>query len=281
MTGGPPRACVLGWPVRQSRSPLIHRHWLATYGVDGAYDPAEVRPEDFAAFVRGFAASGIVGGNVTVPHKEAAFALVDEAAPSAAALGAVNTLWLESGRLLGANTDGIGFLANLDEGARGWEGERSVAIVLGAGGAARAVVHALAERGFDKVVVLNRTASKAEAVAALAGRAGVAGGVDDLPRWLPRADVLVNATSLGMAGKGTLGVGLAGLRGGTVVNDLVYVPLETELLAQARARGNRVVDGLGMLLHQAVPGFERWFGVRPAVTPELRALAVADIETRA
>jgi shikimate dehydrogenase len=272
---------VLGWPVRQSRSPLIHRHWLATYGVDGAYDHAEVLPEDFAAFVRGFAASGIVGGNVTVPHKEAAFALVDEAAPSAAALGAVNTLWLESGRLLGANTDGLGFLANLDEGAPGWEGERSVAAVLGAGGAARAVVHALAERGFDKVVVLNRTASKAEAVAALAGRAGVACGVDDLPRWLPRADVLVNATSLGMAGKGPLGVELAGLPGGTVVNDLVYVPLETELLAQARARGNRVVDGLGMLLHQAVPGFERWFGVRPAVTPELRALAVADIEARA
>ncbi len=275
-----PRAVVLGWPVRHSRSPMIHGHWLKTYGIEGTYEHAEVPPEDFAQFVRGFEAAGIVGGNVTIPHKEAAFALVDEADPEAAALGAVNTLWREGGKLLGANTDGLGFLANLDAGAPGWEGDRSVAVVLGAGGAGRSVVRALAGRGFDRIVVANRTAARAEAVAALAGRAGVAIGYDELWRWLPKAKLLVNSTSLGMTGKDPLDVHIGELPEDAVVNDLVYVPLETGLLASARANGNRTVDGLGMLLHQAAPGFERWFGVRPEVTDELRALVVADIEGR-
>lgn len=259
---------------------MIHGHWLETYGIDGSYEHAEVAPADFAAFVRAFEAEGFVGGNVTIPHKEAAFGLVDEADAEAAALGAVNTLWREGGRLMGANTDGLGFLANLDEGAPGWEGDRSVAVVLGAGGAARSVVRALAGRGFEAIVVANRTASRAEAVAALAGAAGVSCGFDELWRWMPKAQVVVNATSLGMTGKGPLDVHLGELPESAVVNDLVYVPLETPLLAQACANGNRAVDGLGMLLHQAVPGFERWFGVRPQVTPELRALVVADIEGR-
>ena len=272
-----PRACVLGWPVRQSRSPLIHNHWLHTYGLLGSYEHAETPPETFAAFVRAFAANGFVGGNVTAPHKEAAFALLDHAEPSAAALAAANTLWLADGQLHGANTDGFGFLANLDDRAPGWEGGRKVALVLGAGGASRAVVHALAERGFERVAVVNRTVERAETVAGLAGSAGVACGYDELWRWLALADVVVNATSLGMAGKGALDVHLGEMPDEAVVTDLVYVPLETPFLAAAKAQGNRTVDGLGMLLHQAVPGFERWFGVRPEVTPELRALVIDDI----
>lgn len=275
-----PRAVVLGWPVRHSRSPMIHGHWLRTYGIDGSYEHAEVPPDQFAGVVRDFARNGIVGGNVTIPHKEAAFALVDEADAEAAALGAVNTLWREGGRLYGANTDGLGFLANLDEGAPGWEGDRGVAVVLGAGGAARSVARALGGRGFDRVVVVNRTAARAQSVASLAGPAGRAAGFDVLWRWLPSAALLVNATSLGMTGKDPLDVHIGELSGDAVVNDLVYVPLETKLLADARENGNRVVDGLGMLLHQAVPGFERWFGVRPQVTEELRALVVKDIEGR-
>ena len=273
-----PRACVIGWPVRHSRSPMIHGHWLKRYRIDGSYEHAEIPPKKLAEFVRGFEAAGIVGGNVTVPHKEAAFALIDEADREAAALGAVNTLWREGGRLHGANTDGLGFLANLDDRTPGWDADRGVAVVLGAGGAARSVVRALAGRGFDRIVVVNRTAARAEAVAALAGGRGVAAGFDELPRWTPSARVLVNATSLGMTGKGPLEVHLGELPADAVVNDLVYAPLETRLLAEARVNGNRVVDGLGMLLHQAVPGFERWFGVRPEVTEELRALVVADIE---
>lgn len=272
-----PHAVVLGWPVRHSRSPMIHGHWLKTHGIDGAYEQAEVAPDDFADFVRGFERNGIVGGNVTIPHKEAAFALVDEPDAEARALEAVNTLWIENGRLLGGNTDGAGFLANLDERTPGWDVDPGVAVVLGAGGASRSVARALGNRGFDKVVIANRTASRAEAVARLAGRAGAAIGYDELWRWLPSARLLVNATSLGMTGKDRLDIHIGELSEDAVVNDLVYVPLETELLARARQIGARPVDGLGMLLHQAVPGFERWFGVRPAVTPELRALVEADI----
>lgn len=275
-----PRAVVLGWPVRHSRSPMIHGHWLRTLGIDGSYEHAEVRPQDFEAFVRAFPENGIVGGNVTIPHKEAAFALVDEADSEASALGAVNTLWREGDRLHGGNTDGLGFLANLDAGAPGWEGDRGVAVVLGAGGAARSVARALGGRGFDRVVVVNRTSARAQSVAALAGGAGMAAGYDELWRWLPSAGLLVNATSLGMTGKDPLDVHLGELPAVAVVNDLVYVPLETKLLADARANGARTVDGLGMLLHQAVPGFERWFGARPEVTEELRALVVKDIEGR-
>ncbi len=268
---------MLGWPVKHSRSPMIHGYWLKAYGIDGCYEHAEIAPEDLDAFVRGFEREGFVGGNVTIPHKEAAFALVDEMDSEAAALGAVNTLWLDGGKLCGANTDGVGFLANLDEGAPGWDEKRGVAVALGAGGASRAVARALAVRGFDKVVVANRTAARAEAVAKLAGKAGEPIGFDELWRWLPSADLVVNATSLGMTGKDPLEVHLGELPDHAVVNDLVYVPLETKLLADARANGNRAVDGLGMLLHQAVPGFEHWFGVRPKVTPELSALVEADI----
>jgi shikimate dehydrogenase len=267
----------MGFPVAQSRSPLIHGYWLAKHGIDGSYERVEVAASDFDNFVKGLAEKGFVGGNVTVPHKEAAFALLDEADEATSAMGAANTLWLENGRLKGANTDGFGFLANLDQAAPSWEGQRRLAVVLGAGGAARAVVHALRSRGFLRVAVVNRTVARAAAVAKLAGAAGEAYGPDEAPELLSEAGLLVNATSLGMTGKGRLDVDLSALARSAVVTDLVYAPLETELLARARARGNVVVDGLGMLLHQAVPGFERWFGVRPEVTEELRALVVKDI----
>ena len=271
---------MLGWPVKHSRSPMIHGHWLKTHGIDGTYEHAEVAPENFDAFVRGFEREGFVGGNVTIPHKEAAFALVDEADSEAAALGAVNTLWLDGGKLCGANTDGIGFLANLDERAPGWDARRGVAVILGAGGASRAVVRALRSRDFWRIVVANRTATRAETVAQLGGEAGLPISFAELNWWLSIADLVVNATSLGMTGKDPLKINLGELPDRAVVNDLVYVPLETKLLADARANGNRAVDGLGMLLHQAVPGFERWFGVRPKVTPELRALVEADIAAK-
>jgi len=272
-----PKACVIGWPVRQSRSPLIHRYWLRLYGVEGSYELAEVEPHAFEAFVRDFAARGFVGGNVTVPHKETAFALLDAAEPAAAELKAANTLWLEDGALKGTNTDGFGFLANLDAAAPSWEGRRRLAVVLGAGGASRAVVAALAGRGFTRVAVVNRTASRAFEVARLAGRAGEPHGPDDLPELLAETGLLVNATSLGMTGKPPLEIDLAPLSRSAVVTDLVYAPLETDLLAAARARGNAVVDGLGMLLHQAAPGFQRWFGVRPEVTPELRSILIDNL----
>ena len=275
-----PKACVIGWPVRQSRSPMIHRYWLRLYGVPGAYELAEVPPEEFDSFVATLAERGFVGGNVTVPHKEAAFRALGASEPSASALRAANTLWLENGVLCGANTDGFGFLANLDASAAGWEGRRRLAVVLGAGGSARAVAAALAERDFARIAVVNRTASRAFEVARLAGRSGEAYGPDDLPELLAEADLLVNATSLGMTGKPPLEIELAPLSRTAVVTDLVYAPLETDLLAAARARGNVVVDGLGMLLHQAAPGFERWFGVRPEVTDELRRIIVDDLLAR-
>lgn len=272
-----PVACVIGWPIAHSRSPVIHRHWLKTLGIAGDYVARPVPPPEIAAFLADFANSGFVGGNVTVPHKEAAFAAAVERDEAAEALGAVNTLWLDGGRLHGGNTDAEGFLANLDENAPGWDWPGQ-AVVLGAGGAARAVIWSLVGRGFDPVLVFNRTASRAEALAERFGPTVRAAAWDAMPDALAEAQILVNTTSLGMTGQPPLELDLAAMRDEAVVNDLVYVPLETPLLAAARARGLAAVDGLGMLLHQAVPGFERWFGVRPTVTPELRALVVADLE---
>jgi shikimate dehydrogenase len=269
-----PKACVIGWPAKHSRSPAIHRHWLATLGIPGSYEIAEVPPADFAGFVVGLQAAGFGGGNITLPHKTAAFALCDVRTPAAARLGAVNTLWFENGRLYGDNTDVAGFLAALDAAVLGWDQARR-AVILGAGGAARAVLAALRQRGLACTLV-NRSREKAEALALQAG-----GGVD-VAAWerrsaLATCDLLVNATSLGMVGQLPLDLDLAALPPQAIVCDIVYAPLETPLLAAARARGVRAVDGLGMLLYQAVPGFERWFGVRPAVTPALRAAVEADL----
>ena len=272
-----PVACVIGWPVKHSRSPVIHRFWLKEYELPGDYVIHPVAPEEIEGFLAHFAEGPFVGCNVTVPHKEAAFAAVDVVEPAGRAIGAVNTIWRDGRRLVATSTDGIGFLSNLDEGAPGWDRAPGAAVVVGAGGAARAVLWALAERGFAPIHLVNRTVERAEALAARFGPAVRPAGWDALPGLFGEARILVNATSLGMAGQPALDLDLAALPDDCVVTDIVYVPLETGLLAAARARGLRTVDGLGMLLHQAVPGFAHWFGRRPAVTPALRAAVLRDL----
>ncbi len=277
------KAFVVGHPIAHSRSPLIHNHWIAQYGLSGCYEALDVAPEDFTEFLAGFQDQGFVGGNVTIPHKETAFAGVAHATERARRLGAVNTLWLEEGALWGDNTDIVGYLANLDAACDpGWEARAGSALVLGAGGAARAVVAGLIERGLSPIRLVNRTRERAEALASLfAGyKKSVAisvHGFEELSMLVPQVGLIVNTTSLGMAGKPPLPLDLGPCRDDAVVSDIVYVPLETPLLAMARARGLACVDGLGMLLHQAVPGFERWFGIRPEVTPALRALVEHDL----
>ncbi|MGY6644438.1 MAG: shikimate dehydrogenase [Salinarimonas sp.] len=277
------KAFVVGHPIAHSRSPLIHNHWIAHYGLSGRYEARDVAPDDFAGFLEGFRDEGFVGGNVTIPHKEAAFAGVVHASERARRLGAVNTLWLDNGALCGDNTDITGYLANLDAACEpGWEGQAGSALVLGAGGAARAVVAGLIERDLSPIRLVNRTRERAEALAGLfAGYdksvSITVHGFDELPTLVPQVGLIVNTTSLGMAGQPPLPLDLGPSRDDAIVSDIVYVPLETPLLAIARARGLACVDGLGMLLHQAVPGFERWFGIRPEVTPALRELIERDL----
>jgi shikimate dehydrogenase len=271
------RVAVIGWPVDHSRSPLIHNYWLAHYGIPGRYERLAVAPEDFASFIGRFADHGLIGCNVTVPHKEQAARLVHIVDPETRKIGSVNTLWMEDGKLLATSTDGYGFLQSLRSAAPDFAPHRQTVMILGAGGAARPIAAALQSAGVRRIRLANRTAERA---AALAGDFG--SGIDpiswaDIPAKLASTTLLVNATSLGMTGGEPLAIDLAPLPSGAIVADIVYVPLETDLLRQARARGLRCVDGLGMLLHQAVPGFERWFGHRPEVTPELRALIVRDL----
>jgi shikimate dehydrogenase len=268
------KAFVTGHPIAHSRSPKIHGYWLNKYGIDGSYRAIDVAPADFPEFLSSLRANGLQGGNVTIPHKEVAFARVERRDEAAEMIGAVNMLWLDDGVLWGGNSDWLGFAGNLDEHAPGWD-KNGPAVVLGAGGAARAVIHALKVRGVKDIRIVNRTFPRAQELADRFG-AGVTahGTVGDL---LGDAGLLVNTTALGMHGDTTLAADPAGLPGHAIVSDIVYVPLETPLLAAARARNLKTVDGLGMLLHQAVPGFERWFGKRPEVTPELRNMIVADI----
>jgi shikimate dehydrogenase len=270
------RAFVVGWPIKHSRSPIIHGHWLKTFGLAGTYERLAVEPGAFPAFAASVGQDGIVGANVTLPHKQAAFAACEVTTDVATSLGAVNTLWREDGRLNGDNTDVAGFLANCDEAAPGWDSSRGTALVLGAGGAARAICYGLLQRGF-RVAIANRTLSHAQDLAAHFGERVVALGREAEARDVAGANVIVNTTSLGMVGQPPLFVDLTAARADAVVADLVYVPLETELILAARRRGLRAVGGLGMLLHQAVDGFERWFGVRPKVDDELRALVEADV----
>jgi shikimate dehydrogenase len=271
------KAFVVGHPIAHSRSPLIHGHWLAEHGIAGSYERLDVAPGDFPDFLRGLPDSGFAGGNVTIPHKEAAFALADTLTPRAEKIGAVNTLVVKDGRLLGDNTDAPGFCAHLARSLGPDWPSRGDAVILGAGGAARAIVVGLAEQGVARIRVANRTPERAEAVAALAPGIAEALAWDEVPAAMEGAGLLVNTTSLGMKGQPPLGLDLAPLPQGAAVADIVYVPLETELLAAARARGLAAVDGLGMLLHQAVPGFAAWFGVRPEVTTALRDGIVADL----
>jgi shikimate dehydrogenase len=268
-------ACLIGWPAAHSRSPLIHHYWLRTLGIAGGYSIEAIPPEGFAEFVMHLADHGFVGANVTIPHKERALELSKPDA-RARAVGAANTLWYEGGELRSTNTDVEGFIGNLDACAPGWD-KTSDALVLGAGGSARAVVFGLLERGIARVHLVNRTSERARALADQFG-AGVRPATwEAIADLLPRAGLLVNTTSLGMKGQPALELDIGLLPANAVVADLVYVPLQTPLLAAARARGLRTADGLGMLLHQAVRGFELWFGKRPQVTSELRELVEADL----
>jgi shikimate dehydrogenase len=265
------RACVIGWPVEHSRSPVIHRYWLKLYGLAGAYEKEAVRPEEIEGFLRALGKRGYAGANVTLPYKEAALAVADSADQAAKAIGSANTLWLDAaGTLHASNTDAYGFMTHLSQEAPDWNKGRRAVVVLGAGGAARAILYALIKGGVSKILLVNRTGERAGALAKSFGGCVVAVPWEDKNKALGGCGLLVNATSLGMAGKPPLNIDLVALPADAIVADIVYSPLETPLLAAARARGNQIVDGLGMLLHQAVPGFERWFGIRPEVTPELR-----------
>lgn len=270
------RACVIGYPVVHSRSPLIHGYWLREHGIKGDYVRQEVKPEDIDQFLKNFSKE-FVGCNVTLPHKEAAARHIAVATAVVRALGVANTLWLENGKLHGDNTDVAGFLSHLDESIPGWDKKTEHAVVLGAGGAARSVVYGLNERGIGKISIVNRSRGRAEQLAKEIKIESNIAGFDQVEALISSADLLINTTSLGMKGQPSLGIDLKNLKKGAAVCDIVYVPLETDLLRQARERGHAAVDGLGMLLHQAVPGFERWFGVKPVVTKELRALIVDDL----
>jgi shikimate dehydrogenase len=275
------KAFVCGHPVAHSRSPAIHGHWLARYGIAGSYSAIDVAPDRFADFVRRIGENGYAGGNVTIPHKEAACKSVARRDQAAEEIGAVNTLWFEDGVLCGGNTDSMGFTANLDERAPGWDASRRAAVVLGAGGAARAVIFALKQRGYRDIRVVNRTIARAVELADQFGLGVTAHAPEAASELLADADLLINTTALGMHGNVEIPVDPARLPGEAIVTDIVYVPLETPLLATARRRGLKTVDGLGMLLYQAIPGFERWFGRRPEVDTELRRLIVGDLETAA
>lgn len=276
MSATVPKACVIGWPIEHSRSPLIHGYWLKQHGLEGTYTKQAVEPEAFAAFIKAMPETGFVGGNVTVPHKEMLFKLADRRDRAAEAVGAANTLWFEAGALCVTNTDTIGFVANLDAGAGGWDTQGRPAVVLGAGGGARAIIYGLMERGLS-IRLLNRTRSRADALASEFGPRVESMPWEQRSEALAGAGLLVNTTTLGMAGAPPLDVALDRLPADAVVTDIVYIPLLTDLLIRAEARGNRIVDGLGMLLYQAVPGFEKWFGVRPEVTAELRERVIRDM----
>jgi shikimate dehydrogenase len=274
------KAFVCGHPIKHSRSPLIHAHWLTTLGINGSYEPIDVTPEDFGRFAASLRERGLLGGNVTIPNKEAAFAAVARRDAAAEQIGAVNTLWFEDDLLIGGNTDAQGFAANLDDYAPGWE-RSGAALVLGAGGAGRAVVHALKQRGFTDIRVVNRTVSRAVELADSFGAGVTAHGPDALAEVASDAGLLINTTALGMNGDAGLPLDPELLPDRAIVTDIVYVPLETPLLVAAKRRGLKTVDGLGMLLHQAVPGFERWFGTKPLVTGELRTKIIADMAASA
>jgi shikimate dehydrogenase len=268
----------MGDPVAQSRSPLIHNHWLAEHRFSGAYVPLHVPIEGLERALRALPALGFAGCNLTLPHKVKALAIIDSVDPAAARIGAVNCIVVRpDGTLHGLNTDSYGYIANLKQQAPDWVPSAAPAVVLGAGGAARAVVAGLVAEGVREVRLLNRTRTAAETLAQATGPAVRVLDWERRDAALDGAGLLVNTTSLGMTGKGELEISLEALPAASVVSDIVYAPLETPLLADARRRGNAISDGLGMLLHQARPSFAAWFGVTPEVTAELRAKAVASL----
>lgn len=277
LSGSAKLAGVMGWPIGHSRSPRLHGHWLDRYGIDGAYVPLAVAPENLDTALRALPALGFRGVNLTLPHKEAAVDICDAVTEQARRIGAVNTIVVgDDGQLQGSNTDAYGFVENLTQGS-GWQPADGPVVLLGAGGAARGLAVALVDAGVTELRILNRTQARAESLAADIGQAASVVAWHDRTDALAGAALLVNSTSLGMVGQPPLDLDLTHLSAGAVVNDIVYAPLETSLLADAKARGNPIVDGLGMLLYQAQPGFEAWFGTRPEVDTALRDFVLADL----
>jgi shikimate dehydrogenase len=268
------RACVMGWPARQSKGPIMHGYWIERYGIDGEYRIEEVPPEAFPAFLADLAGHGYVGGNVTTPHKVVALEC-SQPDERARAIGAANTLWLDDGVLRSTNTDGEGFFRNLDLTTPGWNADLGSVLVVGAGGAARAIVYGLRERGAEQINLVNRTPAHAEALRDAFGPRVRPRSFDELAGLIPDARLIVNTSKLGMTGNPDLPWDLSRARPDAVVSDIVYLPLETSLLAAARRHGLRTTDGVGMLLHQAGRGFSLWFGVEPEVTEEQRARVLA------
>ncbi|UXN03363.1 shikimate dehydrogenase [Bartonella sp. HY406] len=267
------KAFVTGYPIKHSRSPQIHRHWLKSHEIEGSYDPIEVAPDNFKDFIKNLRQSGFSGGNVTIPHKEMAHDLVDRRDDLANEIGAANTLWFEGDVLWGSNSDSYGFAKNLDDFVDDWAGD--CALVIGAGGASRAIIHALRERGFKKIMLSNRTKSRAENLMVHFNNDVDVIEWQDMNDHVQAADLIVNTTSLGLENHqqdaNFMPIDFKQARRDVIINDIVYTPLNTPFLKAAAQEGLKTVDGIGMLLHQAIPGFERWFGVKPSVTPELRS----------
>jgi shikimate dehydrogenase len=270
------KACVIGSPIAHSRSPLIHTYWLKTLGLAGSYEKIEVKPGALPDFFARMEEQGFVGCNVTVPHKEEAFRLAHHRTQRAEEFGAANTIWIENGEIYADNTDSHGYEMSLDQEAPHWDQARR-ALVLGAGGASRAIIAALLRRGIERIDLINRNRDRAEALAAMFGAKLKVFDWADAPRCMEEADLLVNTTALGMVGKEKLELPLDHLKKDALISDIVYVPLQTDLMKDGQARGHHCVGGLGMLLHQAVPGFAAWFGQTPEVTPQLRALLEDDV----
>ncbi|NJM28882.1 MAG: shikimate dehydrogenase [Rhizobiales bacterium] len=271
------KACVIGWPIAHSRSPLIHGYWLRTLGIEGSYEKVPVEPQDVENFLRDLKANGYAGCNVTIPHKEAAYAVMDRVDDIARKLGAVNTVYVRGGKLHGTSTDGEGFLASLLSKFPAMSLRDAKVVILGAGGSARSIIPSLQSAGAGQTVIVNRSLDRAEKLRGDMGPGVEARAWNSLADELRGAALLINTTSLGMHGQPDLDIDLGPLPKTAVVSDIVYVPLETAFLRDARQAGYRTVGGLGMLLHQAVRGFELWFGVRPTVTPELEQLIMQDV----
>ena len=271
------KACVIGWPIKHSRSPMIHNYWLKKYGIAGLYEKVAVSPDELPLFIKNLSVNGFQGCNVTIPHKESVFAQIEVTDSVTRQIGAVNTVYYEDNKQYGLNTDGYGFISNLKTVVPSWVSNGKTCVILGAGGASRAVIAILLNEGAKEIFLVNRTKLRAQNLASEFGDKISPIGFDEIEIAFNKADLLVNTTSLGMTGQPPLDISLSSLPSQCVVYDIVYDPLETNLLKQAKDKNLQIVDGLGMLLHQAVPGFEKWFGVRPQVTDDLKALLVADL----
>jgi shikimate dehydrogenase len=278
MTNLAPKACVIGWPISHSRSPLIHGYWLKQYGLAGSYERKPVEPEKLAAFCETLRKGDFAGCNVTLPHKQSALAFIDHPDARVTRIGALNTVWKKAGSLHATSTDGPGYLANLHSTQPDFIVENGTAVVLGAGGSARAIIDEMIRQGVPKIIVFNRTKARAEELARLFGPQVQVSDAIDLPNHFASAQLLINTTSAGISDGEKLIVPWQALNKNAMVSDISYVPLVTPFLEDAKGRGHRIVTGLGMLLHQAVFGFEKWFGVKPTVTPELYDLIARDID---